>query len=85
MTLPYRPGTTGRPAGEAKFSIPSILAILSAIVSFFVGAGLSFFLSIAAIVLGALGVLVAISAYAGEQQRPASVAHGISARLGRKG
>jgi hypothetical protein len=31
------------------------------------------------------GALVVVSAFAGEQQRPASVAQGISARLGRKG
>lgn len=44
----------------AQFSLVSILAIVAAIASFFVGAGLGFFLAIAAIVLGAIGAIMAI-------------------------
>lgn len=44
-----------------EFSIPSLLAIVSAIGSFFSGAFLGVLLAIAAIVLGIIGVLLAIS------------------------
>ena len=46
---------------SASFSIPSILAALAAIASFFVGAGWGFFLAVAAIVLGLIGFLLALS------------------------
>ena len=43
------------------YSIPSILAIVCAIASFFTGAGLGMLLAILAIVFGAIGVLLALS------------------------
>ncbi len=44
-----------------EYSVPSILAIASAIASFFFGAGLGFLLAVAAIILGVMGVLLAAS------------------------
>jgi hypothetical protein len=44
----------------AKFSIPSIIAIICAIASWFVGAGLSILLAIVAIVFGLIGVVMSI-------------------------
>jgi hypothetical protein len=44
-----------------SFSLPSILAIVAAIASFFVGAFLQILLAIAAIILGAIGVFISIS------------------------
>ena len=52
--------SAGPPTGEAKFSIPSLLAILCAVLAFF-DTGFGFVLAIAAIVLGLIGVVVAIS------------------------
>ena len=52
-----RPSGTGRP----EFSIPSIIAIIAAIGSFFVGAGLGMLLAVIAIAAGAIGVLLALS------------------------
>ena len=46
---------------RAKFSIPSILAIVSAIASFAVGAFWGFVLAIVAVAFGAIGVLLAFS------------------------
>jgi hypothetical protein len=46
---------------EASFSLPSILAIIAAIVSFFVSGGVGFLLAILAIVLGLIGVLLSLS------------------------
>lgn len=43
------------------FSAPSILAIICAIASFFFGAGLGMVLAIAAIVLGAIGLMLSFS------------------------
>jgi hypothetical protein len=43
-----------------EYSIPSMLAIAAAVGSFMVGAGLGFFLAIAAVVLGAIGVLLSL-------------------------
>lgn len=43
------------------FSIPSILAVICAIASFFFGAGLGMLLAIAAIALGAIGLLASFS------------------------
>jgi hypothetical protein len=43
------------------FSLPSILAVIAAIVSFKAGAFLGTLLAIAAIVLGVLGALLALS------------------------
>jgi hypothetical protein len=45
---------------QAAFSIPSILAIVCAIASFFFGAGLGFLLAVAAIVLGIVGFVLAL-------------------------
>lgn len=47
-----------RPAPQ--FSLVSILAIVAAIGSFFVGSGLGILLAVAAIVLGAIGVIAAL-------------------------
>jgi hypothetical protein len=44
-----------------SFSIISILAVVCAIASFFFGAGLGLLLAIAAIVLGAIGVIMSLS------------------------
>lgn len=46
---------------EASFSLPSILAIVAAIGSFFTGAALQLLLALAAIVLGVLGVTLSLS------------------------
>ena len=56
-TLQHRPH---RAAGEAAFSIPSILALIAAIASFMVSPGYQLLLSIAAAVLGLIGVVVAL-------------------------
>lgn len=56
-TIQHRPT---RAAGGAAFSIPSILAIIAAIASFMVSPGLQLLLSIAAAVLGLIGVIVAL-------------------------
>ena len=55
-TLPTGPARS-RPA----FSIPSILAIIAAVVSFRVGAGLGLLCAIAAIVLGLIGFVLALA------------------------
>lgn len=52
--------TIDRPAAPPAFSIPSILAIIAAILSFTVGAGAQFLLAIAAAVLGVIGVALAL-------------------------
>ncbi len=44
-----------------SFSIPSILAIVCAIGSFFVGAGLGMLLAVLAIVFGGIGVLMSLA------------------------
>jgi uncharacterized membrane protein HdeD (DUF308 family) len=46
---------------NTKFSIPSILAIVAAIASFFQGATFGLLLAIAAIILGIIGVLLSLS------------------------
>lgn len=46
---------------EAKFSIPSIIAICAAIGSLFLSAGWGLFLALVAIVLGVVGFLMALS------------------------
>lgn len=46
---------------KSKFSIPSILAIVAAIASFFQGATFGLLLAIVAIVLGIIGVLLSLS------------------------
>jgi hypothetical protein len=51
--------TTTR-ASKQHFSIPSILAIICAVVSFTSHAGWGFFLAIAAIILGVIGFLIAL-------------------------
>jgi len=51
------PSTRRSPA----FSIPSILAMICAIGSFMAGAGAGFLLAILAIILGALGVVLALA------------------------
>ena len=55
--------TLGRPTPgrEASFSIPSILAAIAAVATFFVSSGTALLLSIVAIVLGLIGAVVAIS------------------------
>lgn len=51
----------GHEATQAKFSIPSLIAILAAIGSFMVGAFWGFVLAVVAVVFGAIGVLLAFS------------------------
>jgi hypothetical protein len=46
---------------RAKFSIPSILAIVAAVLSFPAGAGWGLLLAIAAIALGVVGFVMALS------------------------
>ena len=46
---------------RAKFSTPSIIAIIAAVASFGVGAFWGFVLAMVAVVFGAIGVLVAFS------------------------
>ena len=57
MTQQNLPSRRAQPA----FSIPSILAIICAIGSFMTGAGLGFLLAILAIILGGLGVVLALA------------------------
>ncbi|MGZ8937826.1 MAG: hypothetical protein ACXW32_01295 [Limisphaerales bacterium] len=45
----------------AKFSIPSIIAIIAAIASFPVGAFFGFLLAMVAVVFGAIGIILALS------------------------
>ena len=53
--------TTGRPAAHPAFSLPSILAIVAAVGSFFANsAGTALLLGIVAGVLGAIGVVLAL-------------------------
>ncbi len=44
-----------------EYSLPSILAIVSAAASFFFGAVLGFVLAVAAIILGVIGMILAVS------------------------
>ena len=46
---------------KAQFSIPSLIAIGAAIVSFFVGPGPGFLLAIVAMISGVIGVVLAMS------------------------
>ena len=46
---------------RAKFSIPSILAVACALLSFVVSAGWAFILALAAVAFGLLGVILALS------------------------
>lgn len=48
---------SNRPA----FSVPSILAVICAVASFYAGAAMGMFLAIAAIVLGATGMLMSVA------------------------
>jgi hypothetical protein len=57
MTDPLTTRSNPRPS----FSIPSILAIIAAVLSFRFGATLGLLLAIAAIVLGILGLLLSLS------------------------
>lgn len=45
---------------KAYFSVPSLIAIVCAIGSFFVGVGAGFALAIIAIILGAIGLIIAM-------------------------
>lgn len=45
----------------AKFSIPSIIAIIAAIASFPVGAFFGFLLAIVAVIFGAIGIILSFS------------------------
>ncbi len=49
------------PRAHPSFSLPSILAVVAAVLSFNFGATLGLVFAIVAIVLGALGVLLALS------------------------
>jgi hypothetical protein len=54
------PDLTTTPASKPHFSIPSILAVICAVVSLMSHAGWGFFLAIAAIILGVIGFLIAL-------------------------
>ena len=57
----YDSNALGRPAMHPTFSLPSILAIVAAIGSFMVHTGtMTLLLAIAALVLGAIGVVIAL-------------------------
>ena len=45
----------------AKFSIPSIIAIVAAIASFPVGALMGFLLAVVAVIFGAIGMILSLS------------------------
>ena len=45
----------------AKFSVPSIIAIVAAIASFPVGALFGFLLAIVAVIFGAIGIILSLS------------------------
>ena len=45
----------------AKFSIPSIIAIVAAIASFPVGALMGFLLAVVAVIFGAIGIILSLS------------------------
>jgi hypothetical protein len=49
------------PEQAPSYSVPSILAVIAAIGSFFVGAGWGFVLALCAMVLGLIGLVIAIS------------------------
>jgi hypothetical protein len=46
---------------SAKFSIPSIIALVAAVLSFMTGALLGFILALVAIVFGLIGVMLSLS------------------------
>lgn len=48
--------------GKASFSIPSILAIICAIASFYYGTIVGLLLALAAIVFGIIGIMISLSA-----------------------
>jgi hypothetical protein len=56
----YNPYNMPTRRNSPQFSLVSILAVVAAIGSFMVSAGVGFFLAIAAIVLGAIGVILSI-------------------------
>lgn len=45
----------------AKFSIPSIIAIIAAVISFPAGAFFGFILAIVAVIFGAIGIILSLS------------------------
>ena len=49
------------PQGQQARSIPSIIAIIAAVVSFFVSAGLGLALAILAVICGIIGVIMSMS------------------------
>ncbi len=64
MALAYQQGMTDslqHYRENPSFSLPSILALVCAIGGFFVGALLQIVLAVAAIALGALGIVISIS------------------------
>jgi uncharacterized membrane protein HdeD (DUF308 family) len=50
-----------RRTSSQAFSVPSLLAIVCAIGSFFADGGMAIFLAIAAIILGAVGIMLSLS------------------------
>ena len=50
-----------QPTGQAKFSIPSIIAIIAALLSFTTGAFWGFLLAVVAIIAGLIGIFAAVS------------------------
>ena len=61
MAFPLTHSAHGARGNHASFSIPSMLAVAAAIGSFMTGAFLGTLLAIAAIVLGLLGAVLAMS------------------------
>ena len=57
----YIPGTGPVVVERAKFSIPSIIAVITALLSLVVSAGWGFFLALAAVAFGLLGLVLALS------------------------
>jgi hypothetical protein len=48
-------------SSQTSFSIPSIIALVAAILSFVTGPGLGFILAIGAIIFGLIGVMLSLS------------------------
>jgi hypothetical protein len=57
----FFPNRTGPVERRASFTAPSLIAIVAAVGSFMVGAGLGFLLAIVAIIAGGIGVLLSLS------------------------
>lgn len=61
MRLPRIQIMSSNAPSKAAFSIPSIIAVIAAILSFKMGAFFGFILAVVAIIAGALGVILSLS------------------------